>query len=328
MTPDHEKISNVVVIGAGASADFGVPLGREVLNTGISMARNIATRFKRDIYPFRRPDSEVGPNDIPYAALVSVLQPRGPIDPIDLAEFIAATSSQTVDNFALENGQYSDAARILSASVLVPNLFDLVDARAVRKRLSRLYMQKRGTIPNWIDLFISVVKERIRKEGKSTWSIVSFNYDGIMEHHIRSRWNNDNVHGEFEEIFEFLYPYGKFQPEGIFHQMRDLVGELASSIRFAHEIDRHDAVLNLCWSRVRCARELFILGFACSMQNSEAIGLTTDKYERSCKVVAQNFDGNRVLNSRLIAMGAKQENIFSGDCSLMLDSGYFGDLPT
>ena len=325
---DQDKASSVVIIGAGGSADFGIPLGREVLNKAIDMSRDIAGRFKKDLYPFGQPDSTVGPDQLPHSALTKVLQPLGSIDPIQFAEDIAATSSQTVDNFALENPRYADAARILSTAVLAPNIFEIERKVAQRRRLHRLYTTRSGQAPNWIDLFISVVKEKIRQHGKSNWTIISFNYDAIMENHVRSRWKADPVHGEFDEIFEFLYPYGQFKPEGRFLRARDLVAALAPSIRFAHEIDRYDQVLNLCWSRVFRATEIYILGFACSLQNCEAIGLMTDKYDRSCKVVAQNFDNNRVLNNRLAAVGAESHDIFSGSCSAMIDSGFFGELPT
>lgn len=331
MGHNPELRCNVLVLGAGSSADFGIPIGADVLNAAIARVEGLLRALKSDDWPFNpnelatRVFRDSGDLNLKYA-----FDTNGQFD-IDLFfkfhEEIHDTHCETLDNFAFENRKFGRACRYLTAAILIEKLYKSENGRFNPIRTNRNV--DGGSRRNWIDKFISVARKRIRDGERTRWSIINFNYDFIFEQRLRQKWRVGSPQiGEVDEHFEFVHPHGRFLPAENVRDLSKLALNYADQITYVHETADMSEPLNTAYSRISKAKNIYIMGFACAEENSRLVGLIDNNHRSSDTVVfAQNFSGNQTVQDRLVRAGAQSNNIYRGFCDALIDNSFFGEVP-
>ena len=329
---DTELRCNVLVLGAGTSKDFGLPIGSEVLDAAIERVERLKTALDKDEWPFN-PDEMSSRAFGKYSDINFKLafHSNGQFD-IDkffrFSEELVDTHCETLDNFAFEHVEFSPACRYLTSAILVENLY--LEEHGYFRPITLTRRLADGGRRNWIDRFISVARSRIRNGEVAPWAVINFNYDFIFESRLRAKWQSTGAHniGDVDKHFEFIHPHGRFLFQESTKDLSKLVVSYANDITYVHETNRYAEPLNIAFSRVSNAWNIYIMGFACAQENARLIGLIDNLHRSPDTVIyAQNFSGNRTYNERFERAGVKDENVYTGYCDAIIDDSFFGDVP-
>lgn len=319
--------NSVLIVGAGVSAPFGVPMGSQMIQRireGIVAGRNHVDgadgRFPHELFGYVRStyENREGFWNHPHWGVVlarhqdsNTRQPNIEAINSDLAklrrliDLLDGQTSETIDDFIVENPAYSE---ILKACIGV----EIAKSTYTYRRESRLiepldlgarFLPGRSGRPhrNWIHLLINLVRQAMRTgqlEAGRKVRIVSFNYDGILESVLESQFQNtERPYPPYTDCFEIIHPHGICgdvnrgpitSPVQLF--------EWSQQICVVNEAEiQNDAVVKARKTAnewIKAASEVFAVGFAFGAPNCDLLGLrssgtTTAKYLKYC-----NFDGN------------------------------------
>ncbi len=337
-------MKTVVVLGAGASADFGLPLGDEMYN----QARDLLEEFLRALRSEARRDSFYN-----YSQMVAFVKSHAryksllpfmledlengskhisdkPIS--DLLDAMKVAPAYSLDTLALEYPEHADIIKVLCAQLITESLRkgfakDENDNEIFKfnnKQIENPKKNKQELLSNWIHLFCSMMRNELAVLDTQKYGIVSFNYDRLFEKVGSFVWEHPtrNV-GKFREIFDIKYPHGKIVWDTD-HNGKSIFDPTCSEIVFAHnkpENYLNDGAADL----VAEATKLIFLGFHFSQENITTLGLKNCKPE---EVVYQNYSGNRGLDTRVSDLGFKSVRSFKGPISAAILEGELGELPS
>ena len=225
--------NSVLILGAGASAPFGVPVGSALIDT---IARNLSKQLKwvdsanpRLGYSFSVSHRSSHKDDklfkeFPYLQpLIRMIKDhdtdlRDVSSILDLTEQIEwqcqvmkqlrdrlyNQTSDSIDDFIVMNEHYADHVKICIAAEFIQALYNdqnLVGLDARYLSLPKNYLRPGGEIQkhkerNWIHRLINLIRLGVQ-EGWVTEDnkvkIITFNYDTILEYVLEQQFSNTEV---------------------------------------------------------------------------------------------------------------------------------------
>lgn len=351
--------NSLLLLGAGVSAPFGMPLGGELIDAiAVQLKRELA-RTKRknnfgseELYPpdyFERwlNDAETWrKNPIFASVLFHFAENNERIHASAIASAHTALSrlhdllrnqtAETIDAFIAENETIAPFAKLALASVMLEKTYGLQDGRLVLRPLNARYLPAlkpdQPSERNWIHLLINIVRHGIDR-GDVTQQhkikIITFNYDCILEHVLSTQFNNrERDLQDYSKYFEIVHVHGKFDamPAQCLHPAR-LACEWAKQICVVNEREPSTQVLD---DRTRAremliaAKQVYSIGFSFAGPNCRLIGLAAETSRPGSGLKYCNYDGDRgVKEAAARYAGAYSQIEIAGDWQRPLSASAF-----
>ncbi len=209
--------NSVLILGAGSSADFQLPLGgalieeisKQVLETGWSFQANSwgdkGNRPPNLVKYIREPSS--GLNEPVWAAIAwKCLNSDGQCDSrdldaatkraIEIGNIARNQTSETVDDFISQNPSLSSEIKLFVSAILISKLMiksGNTFHKLKRQNITARHLQGSGHQErNWIHLLINIIRHSIENplDPPIPIKIISFNYDGILESVLEDQFFN------------------------------------------------------------------------------------------------------------------------------------------
>jgi hypothetical protein len=313
---------SVIIVGAGASVEFGLPSGRQILE-------GIRTYKRLNLPPFD--DEEWG---LSYDRSLD-----------DFNIMMNAVPGQIHNGYNEFQRDIAGGAAVSidEFSSLRPNsekLAKLWTVRAIFKELRQAYprceqprfaINGRTGVPNWL-----VGVARLYCQGKrfieeldpESLTIVTFNYDRLVEvglanivhRTLPSQAGPDEV--RLDLMPRVIHVHGSFDALPRQPQFQDVADQWAR-IRFVHEtLSQQDELSEVVAAQdaIRSAERLFCVGFAFNDDNCRILGLPS----YATKVIALDFNG--LLLNKLAALGVPGGQIVGGTRTAPLSLGEAADV--
>lgn len=317
---------SVLILGAGVSAPFGLSLGGDMISVISNAIKNeIQTIYSRNSYG----DNLLGQNlrsaatttlgfsEFPiHGAMARMVWNGKPslfadekikreLDKIKkLGSLLDGQTSETIDDFIVENPSYADLTKICIASMFIQSCYNFGPAGAGVKPFSDRHFQPSPEISyrNWVHLLINIIRQGIRSETVSSTNkvkIVTFNYDKILEHILEKQFSNTEAsYDHYTNFIEIMHVHGECgELENILDQnVTETCLQWAEGIHVVSEDNvPKDVIRNRASAKnaIQSANELFFCGFSFSGPNCRLLGLDSLNTSRSSFLLSYcNYDGN------------------------------------
>ncbi len=333
-----------IILGAGSSIPFGLPSGEQLaekIQSSLSAIRRDASSGVRDLRGGALNSFISKPHQYMYSNLPNEVRARPDWRGEHLLDFertLQNSPQTTIDRFLFENERFRYLGKIFITTALIATAYKIDSIRNVLS-LNR-FNDIQAT--DWAQPFLTRIREGASDadalEGRSRVQIVTFNYDTVLEHIIKTHLCNTERHqgGDHEKICPIHHVHGKIlMPPEI--QVSELIPHiLDQSTRFnlIHEepaedrefLDFSATELDRATSCISNADEIFALGFAFDEFNTEVIDFN-GRYAGD-SVYALNFDGNLGFARRLSRLDVPAKNILSGTqqnpmgCATAINAGF------
>lgn len=323
-----------IILGAGASVDFGLPTGNEIFDETLGKLRQFeqllegtGPRWISRVHPVR---GGSGFNASEVAFLVNCLaekeaeqsSPR-PVNEkftelmasiarrfLDLRHRLETSTAETIDEFITLNPSLSGICKLLIVSILFKRLYNfsedaqLFSLKSFNQRM--LHGRSSGeNTRNWIHLFINAYRTNLlrgrQKIPEDKISIVTFNYDPILRLCLDSMFSScEPKIGSWDEHFRLLPVYGEFRdpPKEVRDVFPVLDGWSASITTVpSRRSAAPEPVSHSIAQFISNADTVYAAGFAFARDNCEYIGLPR-RYGRP--IWYANWDANPGLDDRVI----------------------------
>ncbi len=271
--------NTVLVVGAGASKEVGLPLGTELVDQIVDLVT-----FKRDELTGRLPE---------HNPFVRALMNMAGSDSLRHYERAAAQmiggmrSAESVDRF-IDRNRDDDCIRTLGKAAIVK-------AISFQERKSKLFGDKGGPIrgrsevdDTWYWTFVKMLLEGSPPPDKlfDGLSVICFNYDRCIEHYLtcelmRSYHIDRKEAAKLVSRLAIWHPYGTIapldtqEPNGVAYGDNESVSgrcfHLAARIKTFTEKHEDRAMIDAIRARIRAAETVVFLGFGFDKQNLELI---------------------------------------------------------
>lgn len=152
-------------------------------------------------------------------------------------------------------------------------------------------------------------------------SIISFNYDFLLERSMKLYWaGSETKYDTLDDLVEFIYPHGKFSdlPNEV-HNVSQYLLEQSTKILVGRNRDvaagarARDTIAN--------STKIFSIGFSFSDSNVELLGLTPEHAEG---LFVQNYNNEDVrLNRKLDQLEHRSKKRDPGDMDKLIRNGFF-----
>lgn len=314
------KEETVIVIGAGASAEFGLPTGRDIFNhiavpenpTRSSDLKELTGRYGAFDQNFER-----------FYKKRSVSQ----FDTSDL-DFLLSMGRQgyhgSIDLLAIRNPSIIKIAKILCSWSILSKMYSRTEGQVegyrathppIVYKMNSFWRNPRiGGYNNWI----GTIAEKFLREAntiedleENKLSIVSFNYDTIFLDALTHFVTLDEIFQDLphEIIPKVHHVFGELPPIQSVIKRNDIV-EYAQNIKFMEEVaSKRPNSIEVIRNKVSSAKKILLVGFDCHRKNTDLIGLN----ETGADIYAINYNGNEELKIRLIeGLGLAEKHIMSG----------------
>ena len=335
---------SVFIVGAGCSAPFGVPVGGSLVDdlakqlakefnkaTGapanrhpqlISSAVSTASQFPKQFTSF--PISLSVYSTAKEKPHINVEKWTADLNKlIALEKRLEGQTSETIDDFIVENPDYSEITKIGIAWAIFERLYKFKQSpnRFIRKDVSARHLNqtvwhdgksKEIEIRNWIHLLINIVRQGIR-EGSVTKEnkvrIISFNYDPILEIVLEEQFNNtETEYGPYTDYIEILHPHGVFTDFGT--EVTEPARLICSWAKKISVVNENESLLpqsvqnqrDAAQERMLQATNIYAAGFAFSKPNCDLLKLQKKPQPASGfgiskhYVIYCNYDGSLGLS--------------------------------
>lgn len=301
-----------LVVGAGASAEFGLPTGAGIFEDLLNESSELA--MDRPFNIFRDSFSAPFPNFISNA--------KGSYNSQPIADLIQKANSSfhdSIDMFSYVNAATLELSKLYTAWKIYAGLSELksTDARFDGNSRSLVLSQKWrspriGDNKNWITSFLQKYTEGA--EGPDdlvpdAYSIVTFNYDCIIEDALLFFLKaSERFAGVTAEQLPVVRHVNGTLPMATDDCLQPrAIWQASKGIRYLMDEHQSDELYSIR-SNIGRSDNIFLLGFACDPRNVDIIGLK----ETNAEFFGVNYNGNEEINSRLKQLGAREENILSG----------------
>lgn len=313
-----------VILGAGSSVDFGLPLGGELFDQALillnSAVREWTNAREGDVFFDYNRAAQLFRSRPDLRELLPVVHTddgngryRMEIDPVVRAiATMDHSPAYSLDTLALENPNDEELFRLLTAHLIIAAVRASIEDNNGQETIS--FFKRRIPNPraqgqmvyNWIHLFCSMVRNEVTRDENTEYSVVSLNYDQVFERTARSVWTtSERDIGEFTDVFKVLYPHGKIHWDTLPNSQSSFSVD-ESEIIFAHNKPA-DFDPTATTEQVIAADRLIFLGFSFAQENVETLGLL--EIDPATEIVYQNFGNNRGVDNRVKAIGFKNAQI-------------------
>jgi SIR2-like domain len=322
------KKNTVIIVGAGASAEFGLPTGAGVFLRAHALSEPKRSRNVRGFaynlgfkwFVESQGDGELQKMYHPFK------------------DRVQSSVTQSIDRLAWLNEDVAPICRAFSAWCIYKDLYkeeSHVDESYGQRVTSFRYHKKKTHLQSMVNGRANWVAQCANKwlGDASSWddidsdvlTFVTFNYDVVIEeafsHFVKQTYR-------FREIDDQLLPkvfhvHGSFDgyPEEL--QKEHLVSA-QSFIKYIEDGGDQEAVRR---ARIRLERATHVIavGFDFDEKNVELLNLN----RHAKKIHALNYDGNEALDNRLKSLGVSQDQILRGSAdspisvSLAAHRGFF-----
>ncbi len=322
----------VIVLGAGASAQVGFPLGEELRNQLIAGIANVKSKLEES--NFTRLEL-TGAHNVGFFsknrffALASYMgsplaQPYLPEDvqPAQtlhkLFEFhkdIASQTHDTVDQFIWANPNHQFIGKVLLSQQIMLEMYERVDNELhLRAFADREYDGRR----NWYQQLINHIiggAQNNQSLMQNELSVVTFNYDHSLERALETNLASSTIHrgADYKKVVGIFHVNGT--PSKLPHVVTD-VGKFIMECAQNFSLVEEEVSSEVEQVRIGARREIsnavrvFVMGFRFDRSNVEAIGL--GEHPRKGNVFCLNFDGHLGLTQRIIQLGFGESGISAG----------------
>lgn len=367
--------NSVLLLGAGVSAPFQVPLGGDMIGAILKQLRSerTALRASNDQPMYNTSDLSEAYNypeacmRFPIHAAIGFRDKnltgnrfnqeefRSDMDDLlRLEDRLNNQTSESIDDFIVQNPSISDLAKVAVASVIFTKSYryDLSQRQVVACPLdardtSALVDDKNPKISsyerNWIHHLINITRNAFYREPPSQdrkIKVITFNYDCILERVLEKQFNNtEHEYGHYSEYIEIAHVHGACGlvndvPEASIHS---LIRQWAANIHVVREQAVSDEVVSareLARQWISMSKRLHCVGFAFADANMKLLEL--DKNSRPIEVNFCNY--NRSVGVKMNAEKyLKQSCILVENCnddsrplsvSDWFYTGFAGELPS
>ena len=235
----------VLVLGAGASKPYGLPLGSELRDEVLRAAQNVAYKLHLRRYGLSKTDFE------------------------KFAEDLATSGFSSVDAFLEQRPEWTNIGKLAMALSLLSSEYGAI------RRLFPPHQPK----DHWYEVLWSYLKASSWQSfKKQPLSIVTFNYDRSLEHYlVQIMCNNYSVkpHSAVAglPILHVHGTLGAYDPSKLGRVVDDgMPGEAARSIRVVHEADVEQSEFVRARQLIGAADRVLFIGFGYLDTNMRKLG--------------------------------------------------------
>ena len=352
----------VLVLGAGTSAPFGLPLGGILIDRIRKRISSERAYLSGDYFSSRLQEASVS-----YAAFYrmpffgavgyshvewngnsgrikrSVSTDLGKIG--ELEALLANQTSETIDDFIVENPDYADLAKIGIAAEFMTACYDFDKSRHSAKPFTmRTNFALNGNdIRNWIHLLINVIRQGIRSgnvTAENKIRIITFNYDTILEHVLSEQFSNSQaMQGrDFRDFVDILHVHG--QCGELNEQIASPQKRCVSWAQGIHVVNEDEVPEEVSKARATArewisqAREIYLCGFAFALPNLRLLGIQRPQAQRR-RLFVHNYDGNVGLSRTAKMLESKRVSVEINEATPekpmqicdWIRMGYLGEMP-
>lgn len=314
--------SSVLVVGAGVSAPFGIPMGgdmitkiREGLYSDRRQIDGDEGRFEHQLIAYIRASFQHNHGfwKTPYFGTVmhrhfdasgNLIASEAANDDLQklrkLIDLLDGQTSETIDDFLVENPSYSTILKACIAVQLMQASYTFSDRQITPLDFSQRHIGKEHK-RNWVHLLINLVRQGIRtgelKPGNRV-KIISFNYDGILEQILSRQFQNTgSSYGPYTDYFEIVHPHGlcgKLNQDPI--KSAQELFQWSSNICVVNEADVDNTLVLGARATAKQwidnASRVYAIGFAFSAPNCDLMGMRTTKSGGSRHLYYCNYNGS------------------------------------
>lgn len=345
---------SVLLLGAGSSQPFEMPLGASLIDdirTGleISFDNGLLQKFRigqvaNDIC---WPDRFVGD---PIGSAIGARWYAGSFDETTvnadislarkLCSLLNGQTAETIDDFIAHNPTVAELAKLCAAALMLRRSYTWEEQKLRLKPFKARYCGPSLGERNWIHLLVNLVRHAHRL-GRTTESnpirIVTFNYDRILERVLEDQFANTELElPNWKKLIQIVHVHGEFGDlEPICAEPGKVAAKWARGMHVVNE-EVDDAELQRSREMARewigAASAIFAAGFAFSGSNLRMLNVTR---KPGRWIVFCNYDGNVGLRRsvRDIAFSETLVEEASGTSSqplgisAWLQSGHLGEMP-
>ena len=310
------KVPTVIIVGAGASFDFGYPLGPNLLSNiigGIVDAKRIY-----QLGSGHRPTIATDLDFLKYQYPIAYENASSYLGctTTELVKFAEIANSQTnksVDRFLRDHPNLQKIGKYFIAQEIVQKSYSMIAEQVLPKNF------RIGT-PGWIGELINEMREGTKnthdlKENKIT--LVTFNYDLSIEMALDAQFANTDIHrgADWRACVEVIHVYGQVEPPKetfVRQEFLDDIKKSARSIKIIGDVDSSqitDGHLEKIREKISKAERVISLGFSFDQANVELLALNENRV--GPKMTVLNYDGHYGVKRLLGDLDVKSSNIFA-----------------
>ena len=303
---------SALILGAGSSVIFGMPLGAELMEAirlqieaEEKKLDTVANKdFDRSYVKFLK--QAVSQNNEIFSVLIHAVLYEKYSDGLknrryseqkakltNLLGLLSNQTSETIDDFIVENPTYADLTKICIAAIFFKKLYFHNGAGISLKALAKRGFKNSGSVGavpsiyferNWIHLLINIVRHGIHNGQVSSSQkikIITFNYDVILEKVLDIQFSNsEKMKGkDWRDFIDIIHPHGKCEPlNDSAEKPLEVIGSWADGIYVVQEsedclpesvIQDRDAARAV----IKESENIYAAGFSFSAPNCKMLGM-------------------------------------------------------
>ena len=338
----------VLILGAGASAQFNLPIGGGLL---VEIRNNIA----KEIVPTRKDFLHYNPRHAlkafygsgreqprPYiyqhkpifATYLLIKSPDSRASGDDIKEileeaekavkYLTGQTADTIDAFIAENSSVSMIVKIAIANIFFDRLYSRLGTQnnspwALNPLTNRILGEGENKERNWVHLLINLVRhayinEWVSEENKL--KIITFNYDTVLETVLDAAFSNTEIElPDWRELIEIKHMHGCMPPlQQEVSNPFQTTADMALAIEVATEsVPRAEVVADreIAKTWVGESNQIYACGFAFAGPNCRLLGLDKDKVMLAPGeryIKFCNYDGNPGITNSASRYGVFDPN--------------------
>lgn len=326
-----------VILGAGASADFDLPLGNALYAAAQGKLQNFQDTWSRETED--RPGWDWGrisnffwddPTSLSIVKFLEKDNGKSIAPAYGLLKLMTEAPVPSIDTLAFENSNYLGLCKSLVASIIIERIREGIaksdngtEEWRFMKRMIVDQANGNSHQQNWIHLFTAMMRNMLTVNPEHKFKFVSFNYDMLFEQTLRRLWDlPDRSLGNLDDIVEFTYPHGSIS-WGVDHQGHSTFDHSARNIVFAHNKEDRGG-FDKSREFIGTSNLLLSLGFNFAKENTDSLNLAhlaVDKH-----LIYQNFDGSVGLARRVDRLRLASVEAFEGPIASAIMQEKLGDL--
>lgn len=236
---------SVLLLGAGVSAPFNIPIGGsmiEAIGNQLRAERRVLGASSGDVVIDSSVIGQAANNaskfyKIPIHASLGLREKnvrgysfvqenfRHDMEAIwNFGRLLQDQTSDSIDDFIIQNPGLAEVSKIAIASIIFLRCYKLTaDGQSVQiqplsaRRTDALFStadeRNQHAERNWIHILINIAREKyysFKPDPMDRIKIITFNYDMILEHVLQSQFENtQHKYGPYKEYFDILHVHGQ-----------------------------------------------------------------------------------------------------------------------
>jgi hypothetical protein len=305
-----------IIVGAGASLPYGLPLAGSLLQDAGNRILDLDDRRVQLARTGFLPDNDdIARNNYMNRALLRSIKAPSHLQKV-AGPFREHLVQQNLDDFVRDHPSLTSVVSMLITIALISAMYRPKDG--MWELSSDLRKSGLALESDWMRLFVGVVRPMASAENKL--HIISFNYDSLLERSMRMYWSGSEIgYAKIDDAVEFIYPNGKFSdlPERL-SSLDQYLNTQAEQLRLGnnHDRDARDRAKAI----IDDSHRIFSVGFSFSDDNTRLLGL--DHPEKFARRRVQNYQYADTRLKRLLdQMGVTR--VDNGDMNALIRNGFF-----